>query len=638
MSGVPAQSSYKADSLAAADIDAYLIRHQHKSLLRFLTCGSVDDGKSTLIGRLLYDSKMIFEDQLAALAADSKRIGTQGQNLDFALLVDGLAAEREQGITIDVAYRFFATDKRKFIVADTPGHEQYTRNMVTGASTADLAIILIDARKGVLTQTRRHSYLAHLLGIKNLVLAVNKMDLIDYDQGRYDAIVADYRLFADSIGIHAFTAIPISSLAGDNVTAASVRTPWYVGAPLMTHLESVDVDTSRSQRRPFRMPVQWVNRPNLDFRGFAGLISEGLIRPGDAVRVLPSGRTTRVARIVTSGGDLQTAAAGQSVTITLTDEVDCSRGDVLAAAEDSPEIADQFEATFVWMSDEPLLPGRPYWLKLATQLVTATIHGLKYQVNVNTMEHLAAKTLSLNAIGVANLSTDKPLVFESYERSRELGGFILIDKISNATVAAGMLHFALRRSSNVHWQPLDIDRAAHARLKHQHPRLLWFTGLSGSGKSSIANLVQKKLYALGKHSFLLDGDNVRHGLNKDLGFTDADRVENIRRIGEVAKLMTDAGLIVLTAFISPFRAERRMVREMSLPGEFIEIYVETPLEVAEKRDVKGLYKKARAGELKNFTGIDSPYEAPENPEIRVNTVETSAEEAADAIVAYLARE
>jgi bifunctional enzyme CysN/CysC len=637
VTGAPAQSSYKAHDLAAEDIDAYLIRHQHKSLLRFITCGSVDDGKSTLIGRLLYDAKMIFEDQLAALAADSRRIGTQGQNIDFALLVDGLAAEREQGITIDVAYRFFATDKRKFIVADTPGHEQYTRNMATGASTADLAIILIDARKGVLTQTRRHSYLAHLLGIKNLVLAVNKMDLVDYAEDRFDAIVAEYRVFADSIGIRDFIAIPISRVAGDNITTASGNTRWYTGPSLMTLLETVEIDAAGSQRRPFRMPVQWVNRPNLDFRGFAGLISEGVIRPGDAVRVLPSGRTSKVSRIVTFGADLQAAAAGQSVTITLADELDCSRGDVLAAADDPPEIADQFEATVVWMADEPLLPGRPYWLKLATQLATATIHSPKYQINVNTMEHLAAKTLSLNAIGVANLSTDKPLVFESYEKSHELGGFILIDKISNATVAAGMLHFALRRSSNVHWQPLDIDRAAHASLKHQHPRLLWFTGLSGAGKSAIANLVQKKLYGLGKHSFLLDGDNIRHGLNKDLGFTDADRVENIRRIGEVAKLMTDAGLIVLTAFISPFRAERRMVREMSLPGEFIEIYVETPLEIAEKRDVKGLYKKARAGALKHFTGIDSPYEPPEHPEIRVNTVETSAQQAADEIVAYVMR-
>ena len=621
----------------SADIDAYLLKQRNKSLLRFITCGSVDDGKSTLIGRLLFDSKMIFDDQLAALTADSKRIGTQGQNIDFALLVDGLAAEREQGITIDVAYRYFATEKRKFIVADTPGHEQYTRNMVTGASTADLAVILVDARKGVLTQTRRHSYLAHLLGIRTLVLAVNKMDLVDYAQDTFEAIVGDYRVFAASIGINDFAAIPISSLHGDNIVARSSNTGWYAGEPLMTLLETVEIDSVGAQRRPFRMPVQWVNRPNLDFRGFAGLISQGHLRAGDAVRVLPSGRTSTVARIVAFGSDLEQAVAGQSVTVTLADELDCSRGDVLAAAEASPEIADQFEATLVWMADEPLLPGRPYWLKLASQFVTATIYGPKYQVNVNTLEHLAAKTLSLNAIGVANLSTDKPLIFEPYEASRELGGFILIDKISNATVAAGMLHFALRRSSNVHWQPLDVDRDAHARLKHQRPRLLWFTGLSGAGKSSIANLVQKKLYALGKHSFLLDGDNIRHGLNKDLGFTDADRVENIRRIGEVAKLMTDAGLIVLTAFISPFRAERRMVREMSQPGEFIEIYVETPLEVAEQRDVKGLYRKARAGELKHFTGIDSPYEPPEAPEIRVNTVRTSADQAADEIVAFVTR-
>ena len=635
MSGSPADSSYKAHDLIAEDIDAYLIQHQQKTLLRFITCGSVDDGKSTLIGRLLYDAKMIFEDQLAALEADSRRIGTQGQNIDFALLVDGLAAEREQGITIDVAYRFFATDRRKFIVADTPGHEQYTRNMVTGASTADLAVILIDARKGVLTQTRRHSYLAHLIGIEHLVLAVNKMDLVDYDQARYDAIVADYRAFAAGIGIKDFVPVPISGLVGDNIAAVSDNTPWYSGPSLMAHLETVEIDLTGAQHRPFRMPVQWVNRPNLDFRGFAGLISDGQIRPGDAVRVLPSGRTSTVSRIVTLGADLNLAVAGQSVTITLADAVDCSRGDVLSIADDPPEMADQFEATVVWMADEELLPGRPYWLKLGAQLLTATVHSPKYQVNVNTMEHLAAKTLGLNAIGVTNLSTDKPLVFQPYEQSRDLGGFILIDKISNATVAAGMLHFALRRSHNVHWQALDIDREAHARLKHQQPRLLWFTGLSGSGKSSIANLVQKKLYALGKHSFLLDGDNIRHGLNKDLGFTDADRVENIRRIGEVAKLMTDAGLIVLTAFISPFRAERRMVRGMSAPDEFIEIYVDTPLAVAEQRDVKGLYKKARRGELKHFTGIDSPYEPPEHPEIRVDTVKTTADEAADQIVEYV---
>ena len=623
---------------AAAEIPnivEYLRQHQHKSLLRFITCGSVDDGKSTLIGRLLYESRQIFEDQLAALEADSKRFGTQGEHIDFALLVDGLAAEREQGITIDVAYRFFSTERRKFIVADTPGHEQYTRNMVTGASTADLAVILIDARKGVLTQTRRHSYLAHLLGIRNLVLAVNKMDLVGYDRSIYDAIVAEYRAFAGSIGIGAFVPIPVSGLAGDNITTRSGATPWYRGPTLMAHLETVQIDIDAAQRRPFRMPVQWVNRPNADFRGLCGLICSGNIRPGDPVRVLPSGRISTVARIVTQGGDLNAAAAGQSVTITLADDVDCSRGDVLSIADDPPEIADQFEAAIIWMADEELLPGRPYWLKLGTQTASATIYTPKYQINVNTLEHLAAKTLGLNAIGVANLSTDKPLVFEPYDKSRDLGGFILIDKISNSTVAAGLLHFALRRSQNVHWQALDIDRDAHARLKHQQPRLLWFTGLSGAGKSAIANLVQKKLYALGKHSFLLDGDNIRHGLNKDLGFTDADRVENIRRIGEVARLMSDAGLIVLTAFISPFRAERRMVRDMTPPGEFIEIYVETPLAIAEQRDAKGLYKKARAGELKHFTGIDSPYEAPEHPEIRVNTVETTAEQAADAIVAYV---
>ena len=636
MAGPSANPSYQAHELIAKDIDAYLVQHQQKSLLRFITCGSVDDGKSTLIGRLLYDAKLIFEDQLAALEADSRRIGTQGQNIDFALLLDGLEAEREQGITIDVAYRFFATARRAFIVADTPGHEQYTRNMVTGASTADLAVILLDARKGVLTQTRRHSYLAHLIGIENLVLAVNKMDLVGFDQAVYDAIVADYGEFAASIGIKNFVPIPISGLGGDNITAVSGQYALVCRAPrLMAHLETVEIDIAAAQRRPFRMPVQWVNRPNLDFRGFAGLISDGQIRPGDAVRVLPSGRTSTVSRIVTWGADLDVAVAGQSVTLTLADEVDCSRGDVLSIADDPPEIADQFEATVVWMTDEELLPGRPYWLKLGAQLVTATVHSPKYQVNVNTLEHLAAKTLSLNAIGVTNLSTDKPLVFQPYEKSRDLGGFILIDKISNATVAAGMLHFALRRAHNVHWQALDIDREAHARLKHQQPRLLWFTGLSGSGKSSIANLVQKKLYALGKHSFLLDGDNIRHGLNKDLGFTDADRVENIRRIGEVAKLMTDAGLIVMSACMSPFRAERRMVRGMSPPGEFIEIYVETPLEVAEQRDVKGLYKKARAGELKHFTGIDSPYEPPEHPEIRVDTVQTTADQAADQIVAYV---
>lgn len=627
-----ADTIYKTDALIAEDIDAYLETHQHKSLLRFITCGSVDDGKSTLIGRLLYDSKMIFEDQLEALQSDSKRVGTQGQEIDFALLVDGLAAEREQGITIDVAYRFFATEKRKFIVADCPGHEQYTRNMVTGASTADLAIILIDARKGVLVQTRRHSYLAKLIGIKNIVLAVNKMDLIGYDQDTYEAIVADYMSFAASIGIDHFTAIPISGFKGDNITASSPNTPWYHGAPLIEHLETVEIDLVSEQAKPFRMPVQWVNRPNLDFRGFSGLIATGSVKPGDAIRVLPSGKTSTVSKIVTLDDELDEAVAGQSVTVCFADEIDCSRGDVIAIADAPPEVSNQFESTIVWLDDEPLHVGRAYWLKLGTQLVSATVQEPKYTVNVNTMEHMAAKTLELNAIGVAELATDKPIVFEAYADNRTLGGFILIDKITNRTVGAGMLHFSLRRAQNVHWQPTDITREAHASLKNQKPRVLWFTGLSGSGKSTIANEVEKQLNLMNRHTFLLDGDNVRHGLNKDLGFTEADRIENIRRVGEVAKLMADAGLIVLTAFISPFRAEREMVRKMLPDGEFIEIFVDTPLEVAEARDVKGLYKKARSGALKNFTGIDSPYEAPENPEIRVNTVEMTVQEAAEHII------
>ena len=626
---------YKTDALIAEDIDEYLKVHEHKTMLRFITCGSVDDGKSTLIGRLLYDSKMIFEDQLAALEADSKRVGTQGQEIDFALLVDGLAAEREQGITIDVAYRFFATEKRKFIVADTPGHEQYTRNMVTGASTADLAVILIDARKGVLTQTKRHSYLAHLIGIKNIVLAVNKMDLVDYDQAVFDGIVKDYTEFARSIGIEHFVPMPISGFKGDNITGPSENTPWYKGPALMAHLETVEVNSATDAEKPFRMPVQWVNRPNLDFRGFSGLIATGTVKPGDAVRVLPSGKTSTVTRIVTLDGDLDEAVAGQSVTICFADEIDCSRGDVIALAENPPQAADQFEATIVWMADEEMLPGRPYWLKIGTQTVTATVQQPKYQVNVNTMEHLAAKTLDLNAIGVANLSTDKQIVFEPYEQNRTLGGFILIDKITNATVAAGMLHFSLRRAQNVHWQATDVTREFHAGLKNQKPAVLWFTGLSGAGKSTIANIVEKKLARMNRHTFLLDGDNVRHGLNKDLGFTEADRIENIRRVGEVAKLMTDAGLIVITAFISPFRSEREMVRQMMQPGEFVEVHIDTPLAEAEARDVKGLYKKARSGELKNFTGIDSPYEPPEDPEIRIDTTSLTADEAADLIIARL---
>ncbi|MBB5710529.1 sulfate adenylyltransferase subunit CysN [Sphingomonas xinjiangensis] len=625
-------TSYRPDALIASDISSYLRQHQNKSLLRFITCGSVDDGKSTLIGRLLYDSKMIFEDQLASLEADSRRLGTQGQEIDFALLVDGLAAEREQGITIDVAYRFFATEKRKFIVADTPGHEQYTRNMVTGASTADLAVILIDARKGVLTQTRRHSYLCHLLGIRHIVLAVNKMDLIGYDQQAYANIVADYAAFAQSIGIAAFTPIPISGFKGDNIAARSGAMPWFDGPALLDHLESVEVEVEAARTQPFRMPVQWVNRPDLDFRGFAGLIASGSVRPGDAVRILPSGRTTHVARLVALGGDREAAGAGESVTLTLVDEIDCSRGDVIAAADAPPQAADQFKATLVWMDGEDLLPGRAYWLKLATQTVSAVVRVPEHVVDINTLAKTSAKTLSLNDIGVTEIATDRPLVFAPYADSQDLGGFILIDKATNATVAAGMLSFALRRAQNVHWQATEITREAHAAQKGQQPRLLWFTGLSGSGKSTIANLVEKKLHALGKHSFLLDGDNVRHGLNRDLGFTDADRIENIRRVGEVAKLMTDAGLIVLTAFISPFRAERDLARSMVPNGEFFEIFIDTPLEQAESRDVKGLYKKARAGEIAHFTGISSPYEPPLNPEIRIDTTRCTPEEAAERIV------
>jgi bifunctional enzyme CysN/CysC len=628
-------ASFAPDPLIAADIHAYLAAQQAKTLLRVITCGSVDDGKSTLIGRLLYDTRQIFDDQMAALEADSKRVGTQGQAIDFALLVDGLSAEREQGITIDVAYRFFSTERTKFIIADCPGHEQYTRNMVTGASTADAAVVLIDARKGVLTQTRRHSYLVRMLGIRHVVLAVNKMDLIGFDQGKFDAIVADYRAFAAEIGLEDVATIPISGLGGDNIISKSANTPWYDGPPLLRWLEEVEVAATADQARPFRMPVQWVNRPNLDFRGHAGSISAGVVSPGDTVRILPSGRTTTIARIVTSDGDKARAVAGEAVTLTLADEVDCSRGSVIAAANDPPQVADQFEATLVWMADEELLPGRSYLLKLGTRTVPATVQPPKYQVNVNTLEKMAAKTLDLNAIGVVQVTTASPLVFEPYADSRDLGGFILIDRATNATVAAGMINFALRRSQNIHVQAVDTSREAHARLKNQKPAVLWLTGLSGAGKSTIANLVEKQLHRMNRHTFLLDGDNVRHGLNKDLGFTDADRIENIRRVGEVARLMTDAGLIVITAFISPFRAERAMVRAMMAPGEFLEIHIDTPLAEAEARDVKGLYKKARAGQLKNFTGIDSPYEPPEAPEIRIDTTAMTAKEAATLIVERL---
>jgi len=621
--------------LIADDIEQYLQQHERKTLLRFITCGSVDDGKSTVIGRLLYESKMLFEDQLAAIEADSKKWGTQGGDIDFALLVDGLSAEREQGITIDVAYRFFSTDRRKFIVADTPGHEQYTRNMITGASTADVAVILIDARKGVLTQTRRHSYLVHLIGIRKVVLAINKMDLVDFSHDVFKRIDAQYREFAAQIGLSDITSIPLSGLKGDNMTAPSERTPWYHGPTLMGFLETCDVDETRLQAGAFRLPVQWVNRPNLDFRGFCGLIASGSVRPGDRLRVQPSGRESRVARIVALGGDLPEAVAGQSVTLTLEDEIDISRGDVLSAASAPAEVADQFECSLVWMNDEPMLPGRPYLMKIGTRTVSATVTEPKYKVNVNTMEHLAAKKLDVNEIGVCNIALDRAVPFDAYTANRDTGGFILIDRMSNNTVGAGMLHFALRRSHNIHLQHLDIDKAARALLKGQKPAVLWFTGLSGAGKSTIANLVEKKLHALGRHSYLLDGDNVRHGLNKDLGFTEADRVENIRRVAEVARLMADAGLIVLTAFISPFRAERALARSLMGEGEFVEIHVDTPLAVAESRDVKGLYAKARRGELSNFTGIDSPYEQPENAELRVSTADLSADAVADLVIAKL---
>lgn len=627
--------SFDPGALAASDIDSFLRAHHHKGLLRFITCGSVDDGKSTLIGRLLYEARAIHDDHLTALEADSKTAGTRGGDTDFALLVDGLEAEREQGITIDVAYRYFATESRKFIVADTPGHEQYTRNMVTGASTADLAIILVDARKGVLTQTRRHSFLARLMGIRHFVLAVNKMDLVGWDQSVFDRIVADYEPFAAAAGIGDFTAIPICGPGGDNIMTASASSPWHKGPTLMGVLESVSIDAGHDFESPFRLPVQWVNRPGPDFRGFSGLIASGTVKPGDAVRVLPSAVGATISRIVTMDGDLEEAFAGQSVTLCLAEDVECSRGAVIAAAADPPESAAQFEATLVWMDAQPLIPGRALWLKLASQTVSARVQAPKHRVDVNTLELMAARTLKLNDIGVADIQCDKPIVFEPFEKSRTLGGFILIDKLSNATVAAGMLNFALRRSQNVHWQPTDVSREAHARLKNQSPAVVWFTGLSGSGKSTIANLLERRLHAAGFHTFLLDGDNVRHGLNQDLGFTDADRIENIRRVGEVARLMADAGLIVITAFISPFAAERAMVRDMLPPGEFFEIHIDAPLAEAEARDTKGLYKKARAGQLKNFTGIDSPYEPPTAPDLRIDTTTDSAEAAVDAIIARM---
>ena len=626
MADVIDKTPTSAESLLEAQDD--------KGLLRFLTCGSVDDGKSTLIGRLLHDSKLIFEDQLAALESDSKAHGTTGDDLDLALLVDGLQAEREQGITIDVAYRYFSTERRKFIVADAPGHEQYTRNMVTGASTSDLAVILVDARKGLLTQTRRHSIIVALLGIRHVVLAVNKMDLVGYDRDRFEEILADYRVFAQEIGIDDVVGIPLSALKGDNVTSASAEMPWYRGPCLLEQLERVELaDPARSG--PLRFPVQWVNRPDPSFRGYSGTLASGRVRPGDPVVAMPSGRTSRVARIVTLDGDLEEAVAGQAVTLTLADEIDVSRGDILASPEAPPEVTDQFMAHVVWMSDRPMLPERSYILKLGGQSVPAAVTELKHKINVNTQEQLAAKTLELNDVAVCNLALDRPVAYAPYAESRELGGFLLIDRFSNETVGAGMVDFGLRRATNLSWQAFDISKETRAAQKRQKPCVLWFTGLSGAGKSTVADLVDKRLLALGQHTYVLDGDNVRHGLNKDLGFTDADRVENIRRISEVARLFVDAGLIVLVSFISPFRSERRMARDLMGEGEFIEVFVDTPLEVCEERDPKGLYAKARDGQIRNFTGIDSPYEPPESPELRLDTVRQSQEEAAEAVVEFL---
>jgi len=621
---------------SAARLDAYLRGQEKKDLLRFITCGSVDDGKSTLIGRLLYEGKMLFDDQLDSLKSESERVGTQGGDLDFALLVDGLTAEREQGITIDVAYRFFATDKRKFIVADTPGHEQYTRNMATGASTADLAIILGDVYRSteLLTQTRRHTYICSMLGIPRLVLAVNKMDLVGYDQKVFAAYAEKYVAFARQLGIGSVECIPISALRGDNVVTPSAQMAWYHGPALLPYLETVDI-AGRDADQPLRMPVQWVNRPSPEFRGYAGTIVSGDVRPGDRIKVLPSAQEASVARIVTHDGDLQSARRGQAVTLVLDRDIDVSRGDVVCDPKKPIAITDQLEARLLWMVPEDMLPGRTYLLKSGATTTQATVTSLKHKVNVNTLEHTAGKTLHLNEIGVCNLSLAKPIAFEAYVDNRELGSFILIDRISNQTVGMGLIDFALRRATNIHWQSLDISREAHASQKGQKPAVVWFTGLSGSGKSTIATALEKRLFSLGRHTYLLDGDNVRHGLNRDLGFTAADRVENIRRVAEVARLMADAGLLVIVSFISPFRDERHMARDLMAPGEFVEVFVDTPLEVCEARDTKGLYRKARLNEITNFTGISSPYEPPEDPEVRIETPSQSVEQAVEILLAYL---
>ena len=621
--------------LISTDIDSYLKSHEEKSLLRFITCGSVDDGKSTLIGRMLYESQMLFDDQLSALKNDSKKLGTQGDGIDFALLVDGLAAEREQGITIDVAYRFFSTEKRKYLVADTPGHEEYTRNMATGASTADVAIILIDAKQGVLTQTRRHSFIVSMVGVKKVLLAVNKLDLVDYSEEIYRQIVSDYSDFAENaLDIESITAVPISALLGDNVVDKSENTPWYNGETIMQYLENIEVQNQRKQAS-FRMPVQWVNRPNPNFRGFSGLIASGETKIGDKVRVHPGGKESTIESIVTWEGELQQASAGQSVTITLNDKIDVSRGDVIATPTDPCGESDQFQSRILWMSADAMIPGRQYIFKSNTQSATLTLGKLKHRIEVNTLDHLPAKTLELNEIGVCNISLDKRIAYDSYGDNQTLGGFIVIDRLTNNTVGMGLIDFALRRSENIHWQKMDVSKESRAEQKSQTPKIIWFTGLSGSGKSSIANILEKKLQALGKHTITLDGDNMRHGLNRDLGFTAADRVENIRRVGEVAKLMINSGLICITSFISPFESERKMARSLVSEDEFVEIFIDTPLSVCEERDVKGLYAKARSGKIPNFTGISSPYEPPEKPEIRIDTTKLSAEEAANQIIEFI---
>ncbi|MEP9377794.1 sulfate adenylyltransferase subunit CysN [Aquabacter sp. CN5-332] len=612
-----------------------LFAPETKSLLRFLTCGSVDDGKSTLIGRLLYDTKLLFDDQVATLASDSRKYGTAGDDLDFALLVDGLAAEREQGITIDVAYRFFATERRKFIVADTPGHEQYTRNMATGASNSDLAVILVDARQGILTQTRRHSFIVSLLGIRHVVLAVNKIDLVDFSQERFDAIVAEYRVMTAGLGFETFQAVPLSARFGDNVLTKSERMPWYTGPSLVRYLEGIDVARS-AEHQPFRMPVQWVNRPNLDFRGFSGTIASGIVRPGEEVVVAGSGHVSRVKSIVTADGNLDEASAGQSITLTLEDEIDVSRGDILAAASARPELAEQFAARVIWMHEDALQPGRPYLIKIGTRTVGASISAISHKINVNTYAPEPARALALNEVGEVNIVLRDAIAFDPFTEIPGTGAFIFIDRMTNQTVGAGMIRSGLRRATNVHWQELKVSKVARAALNHQKPTVLWFTGLSGAGKSTIAALVEKKLHAASRHTYVLDGDNVRHGLNKDLGFTDADRVENIRRVAEVAKLFADAGLIVIVSFISPFRAERQLARDLLDDGEFVEIHVDTSLEIAEQRDAKGLYRKAREGLIKNFTGIDSAYEPPERPELRLAGGTSAPEELADQVIAYLA--